>query len=901
MERKLPTPFKFLTLTACLWMLHTIPAFGQIDNTYLGTGAASSITTGDYNTMIGDSAAADLSSGSGNVMVGEDAGRHQRTAFDNVFIGWDAGYTNTTGTDNVFVGARAGRNSTSTDNTFIGTQAGYSNTSGSDNTFMGEEAGRQNTTGRDNVFIGEDAGYNNTDGDDNTFVGSTAGRSNTLGRRNTFIGNESGYDNTSGDHNTGIGDSASVDCAQGHHNTTVGAGSGAANEHGDYLTAVGVYAGYDNNRTNDTALSDRNTYLGAYAGYSNRVGEDNVGIGAFANFDATDRSRTTYIGATADADHNDVVIVGYNGLASGEYGVSIGSGAASSATGAMALGYMAQASRQHAISLGRQANVSDENSIGIGYLTMVGRENSISIGDQSSVAAAHSIAIGAGSSIGSAASHTVAIGAGATANCYNCMVLGGTSESNRVNVGIGTDAPDTNASLELTATDRGFLINRLSNAERMMLGDMMDTDDEGMMVYDHDEDALYIWNGMEWMTSGKDEQTLSRTGNTLSIQGGNSITLPDSSQWTTNGSAVYYNDNVGIGTTAPAARMHVSGGDVLLDNGRYLTVTRSDDSFPQQVFGMDGNNDILLNRSAIVHGKISRTVIGFNARSFDVRNQNNQTLLRVMPNGDVGINQTSPSFAMDINGDGRITTDWIVSDKRYKKNIHQVESALSKVHALRGVSYQYRTEEFKEKRFKEGTAYGFVAQEVQGVLPELVTADKEGFYVVNYDGVVPILTEAIKEQQKELEQKDQMIRELQEESRNTTLENQAIKLRLDQLEQMMRTLCDDGCPGLDGNQRSGSNTGNKDAFGAVKGYLYQNEPNPFREKTSIRYEVPAHSRSVAIIIYNLQGEQVKTFGDLPAGEGSIELTGGTLKAGAYMYSLITNGEEIDTKRMIMTK
>ena len=69
----------------------------------------------------------------------------------------------------------------------------------------------------------------------------------------------------------------------------------------------------------------------------------------------------------------------------------------------------------------------------------------------------------------------------------------------------------------------------------------------------------------------------------------------------------------------------------------------------------------------------------------------------------------------------------------------------------------------------------------------------------------------------------------------------------------------------------------------------------------IRYEVPAAAGEVSIVIYNLQGERLKTFSKLNSGAGSIEVNGGSLGAGTYLYSLIANGKEVDTKRMVLTK
>ena len=148
-------------------------------------------------------------------------------------------------------------------------------------------------------------------------------------------------------------------------------------------------------------------------------------------------------------------------------------------------------------------------------------------------------------------------------------------------------------------------------------------------------------------------------GNGIAISGDTiSTTGNGSNLWTLrSGTTDVYREtgNVGIGTTAPEARLHVFNGDILLDNDRFLTVTRSDDGFAQQVFGMDANNDILLNRSAIVHGKVSRTVVAFNGRSFDVRNGGNQVMLRVLPSGNVGIGTANPLRKLHVEGDAKIT------------------------------------------------------------------------------------------------------------------------------------------------------------------------------------------------------------------------------------------------------
>ena len=66
------------------------------------------------------------------------------------------------------------------------------------------------------------------------------------------------------------------------------------------------------------------------------------------------------------------------------------------------------------------------------------------------------------------------------------------------NVGIGSSNPNKKASLELAGLDRGLLINRMTSAERATFGTLLVAADEGMMVYDTEDDAVYTWDGSLW-------------------------------------------------------------------------------------------------------------------------------------------------------------------------------------------------------------------------------------------------------------------------------------------------------------------------------------------------------------------------------------------------------------------
>ena len=83
--------------------------------------------------------------------------------------------------------------------------------------------------------------------------------------------------------------------------------------------------------------------------------------------------------------------------------------------------------------------------------------------------------------------------------------------------------------------------------------------------------------------------------------------------------------------------------------------------------------------------------------------------------------------------------------------------------------------------------------------------------------------------------------------------------------------------------------------------LKQNNPNPFTENTVIEYTLPESIQNANIYIYDMNGKQIEQIALTERGESSVTVNGGELSAGMYLYSLIADGQVIDTKRMILTK
>ena len=132
----------------------------------------------------------------------------------------------------------------------------------------------------------------------------------------------------------------------------------------------------------------------------------------------------------------------------------------------------------------------------------------------------------------------------------------------------------------------------------------------------------------------------------------------------------------------------------------------------------------------------------------------------VIGNGDVdtsnGLAGSSPSNAFIVNYDGSATLSGdltINSDARLKSNIISLGSTIAKLLLIDGKSYTIKTNESESK-------IGLLAQEVQKVFPELVktTNDKDKTLSVNYQGLIPVLINAIKEQQKQIDELKELVK-----------------------------------------------------------------------------------------------------------------------------------------------
>lgn len=233
------------------------------------------------------------------------------------------------------------------------------------------------------------------------------------------------------------------------------------------------------------------------------------------------------------------------------------------------------------------------------------------------------------------------------------------------------------------------------------------------------------------------------------------------------------------------------------------------------------------------------------------------------------------AFSTAVSATSYLTT----SDSRLKQDVKNIAGISDKLYVLEPVSYRLKpiaassenidetvkTEEVSKDSYQTRIQYGFIAQEVQKVFPNLVAEDEDGMLAVDYVGLIPVLVDAIQSQQKQIEYLTDIIEnngKLQkEQSKNAAYEE---------------SILENG-----------------------KAELYQNTPNPFKEISIIKCFLPTAVVDAYIYIYDLQGKQISEYKITDRGDCNLTIKGNTLQPGMYIYALVADNKEIDSKRMII--
>ena len=243
-------------------------------------------------------------------------------------------------------------------------------------------------------------------------------------------------------------------------------------------------------------------------------------------------------------------------------------------------------------------------------------------------------------------------------------------------------------------------------------------------------------------------------------------------------------------------------------------------------------------------------------------------------------------FVGDTKVEGTLTATNVVtpSDITLKENVKTLadvdDNTLSNVMDMNVITYNYKDREIRylakdSIRLEQEAVdiikepikqlhYGLSAQELKEIYPDLVHKAQDGTLGVNYIELVPILIRSIQELKQELDTRTKT--ELEARTRGIAEEVMEVKTPV-------------------------ASTGN---------ILYQNTPNPFKEQTVIRFSLADDAKDAAICIFDLSGKMLRKMPVTPS-MTSVSVGGYELGEGMFLYTLMVNGQEINTKRMIITK
>lgn len=251
------------------------------------------------------------------------------------------------------------------------------------------------------------------------------------------------------------------------------------------------------------------------------------------------------------------------------------------------------------------------------------------------------------------------------------------------------------------------------------------------------------------------------------------------------------------------------------------------------------------------------------------------TLTSIPPfsGGDVPISGT---LKLDVNGVVRATGFFATSDKKFKKEIKDLEGALEKVNSLQGKKYHWNKEEFKNKNFSDELQYGFIAQEVQEILPEIVIKDANGDLAMNYIALVPVLVEAIKEQQNEISETKDELKSLLEDVKNLKNEVQILKEKLSDKEL------------------------NESLENSTQTNLLKVYPNPSKDEMNISFVNENISNDTKLMIYDMNGTFLSAINIQKSQNKTIEkkIRKEDFGSGVFIVSLVSEGKIKESKKVI---
>ena len=437
----------------------------------------------------------------------------------------------------------------------------------------------------------------------------------------------------------------------------------------------------------------------------------------------------------------------------------------------------------------------------------------------------------------------ISIGFGAGVACSHCAVIGGLGPDT-VRVGIGTDQPKEHLEVRNFLGNAGARIHAMDGGISHLR--LYESTDYGFeFQYDGQPDRLYLWS--------------------RKFAGNEAIRMT----WLKNG-------NVGIGTTDPAKLLDVNGEAIFRDENKLTT------------FLSTGANAYL---SFENNGGTAGADLGYfndtNDQYFFINTPGGAFGELVINGPNVGLGVLDPNYQLQLSTNSAAkpsSSTWTVaSDKRLKKEVQAFTDGLDVLQKIEPVWYRYNG---KAGLPDQERNIGIIAQDMQRIAPytigEFASKHKgpnEKYLSFDANALFYITINAVKEQQELIEAQEKVI--------------QSLRAEMEEFKQLMKHVLVDKQVSAEAHSYVLSLE--------QKPGLAQNHPNPFHQQTVIPYFLSAEAGDAYLQVTSTDGKVLGKVSIQEAGAGQVIIKANAFPAGTYYYSLVVNGQIVETKKMILTR
>lgn len=538
---------------------------------------------------------------------------------------------------------------------------------------------------------------------DNIFIGGLAGNLFLTGTDNVYVGNKAGQSTTIGLSNVAFGNKAGHNITSGKLNTYIGKQAGYNCDTADRNTFVGALTG------NLNSSGEFNTFIGQSAGYGNQTGSHNV----FLGWDAGP--------ATTDPQNNEshrLYINNENGtfpLIYGEFDNDI-------------------------VKINGEFYTFGDAGIGTSFPTQrLDVNGAIRIGN-TSTSLNGSLRYNGNNFQGYHNGQWISLDKNVwTQTSISAYYMAG-------KIGIGTINPNSRLHINAATNEDALRIQSNGSSKLVVgfnggttIGAFTSAPADGLYV-DGNTGLGILSPTQKLSVDGaiSISNTSANTSGTIRYNGTNfqgyhngiwkNLDEPAGiSLWSQNGSDAHYTaGRIGIGTTSPNSALHIDG----LSGQNPLRVAISG----QTKFHVSSNGGVSIGTPSAPPGN------------------------GLAVSGNVGIGTTSATQKLTVVGDASITGALVApSDERLKENIEPLNNALEIVKQLQPKTYSYQADKVEEFGLSDDVQFGLIAQELEKILPQLVTeqaiGDEDGniYKGIEYAQLIPILLQAIKDLENEKE------------------------------------------------------------------------------------------------------------------------------------------------------